>query len=140
MAFVAVGAFAQSPVEDLMEKYSKTPQADYFEASGLKLYLARPALMTSPLAPVASEVQSLVILQMGRASAQDQERFESNLAEALRSYQNFGSPPSPNGPVKVYVIFANKNTVSELVIYNQARSTLNDIHGNFPVSALQKLK
>jgi hypothetical protein len=98
MAFVAVGAFAQSPVEDLMEKYSKTPQADYFEASGLKLYLARPALMTSPLAPVASEVQSLVILQMGRASAQDQERFESNPAEALRSYRISAVPLRPMDP------------------------------------------
>lgn len=140
MTLVTVGAFAQSPVDDLMEKCSKVSGSDYFEASGLKLYLARPALLTSPLAPVTSEVQSLAILQMGRASAQDQERFESSLAEVLRSYKTFGTHSSPNGPVKVYAIFANKDTVTELVIYNQARFTLNDIHGNFPVSALQKIK
>lgn len=131
---------AQTPVQDLMDRYRNVSGADYFEASGIKMVLVRPALMASPLSPLAYDVQSLRVLQMDKASEASRQKFEDALSESLLSYDKYGEHESPNGMVMVYVMFAGKDKVSELVIFNPARCALNDIVGPFSVQSLEKLQ
>lgn len=139
MIMIGASAFAQTPVEDLIDTYRKTDGATCMNVSGLKLSLARPALQASPLAPVASDVQMLIILHMAGTSAADKEEFERRLYQSLGSYDHYGTHYSPNGPVEVYARYADSDYVSELVIFNPSAYVLNDIQGDFSVSALEKI-
>lgn len=109
MASVGLGAYAQSPVEDLVDKYKKY--------SG-----------------------KLIILHLSSASRSVQESFEKSLYSTLGAYNRFGVHSSSHGPVQVYAKFSGSNTVTELVIFNPTLYVLNDIHGDFSVNSLKKLK
>ena len=68
LAVVSVSGYSQSPVEDLIGKYRGLSGASGVSLSGFELFLARPALNASPLGPVASDVQKLIVLHMGSTS------------------------------------------------------------------------
>ena len=140
MASVGLGAYAQSPVEDLVDKYKKYSGTVCLDLSGLELKLARSALLASPLSSVASDVDKLIILHLSSASRSVQESFEKSLYSTLGAYNRFGVHSSSHGPVQVYAKFSGSNTVTELVIFNPTLYVLNDIHGDFSVNSLKKLK
>ena len=140
LSLLGVGAYSQSPVEDLVEKYKSYSGAKYVDLSGFELTLARPALLASPLASVASDVDKLIILHMGGVSDSVQDSFEKSLYGTLGAYKPFGKHSSYNGPVEVYAKFSDSDVVCELVIFNPTLYVLNDIHGEFRVSSLEKLK
>lgn len=140
MIMIGASAFAQTPVEDLIAKYRKYSGASCMSVSGFELTLARPALMASPLAPVASDVHKLTVLHMGGVSDSVKDIFDKNLYGTLGSYDAFGVHSSPNGDVEVYARFSDTDRVSELVIFNPTLCVLNDIQGDFNVAALKKIK
>lgn len=140
LTVVCISGHAQSPVEDLVEKYKKYSGATCVDLSGLELKLARPALLASPLAPVASDVDKLIILHMSATSHKVLDSFEKSLYGTLGAYDRFGVHASANGPVEVYARFSDTDVVCELVIFNPTLYVLNDIHGEFSVKSLKKLK
>lgn len=140
LSLAGVGAYSQSPVVDLVEKYKQYSGASCVDFSGFKLTLARPALRSSPLAPVASDVERLIVLHMDSVSGPVLDLFEKSLYGTLGSYESFGEQPSPGGPVQVYARFSDSDVVCELVIYNPKLCVLNDIQGEFSMNSLEKLK
>lgn len=140
IVLMGLGLYARTPVQDLITKYCRVSGAECFEASGLKVLLARPALLATPLAPVSSDVKYLCVLQMKNASDVRRSEFEVALKEALSSYEDYGVHDSPGGPVHVYVMVSGRNLVSELVIFNPGKCTLNDLQGSFSMNDLRKLK
>ena len=140
LAVVSVSGYSQSPVEDLIGKYRGLSGASGVSLSGFELFLARPALNASPLGPVASDVQKLIVLHMGSTSPAVRNVFEKSLYGTLGAYDKLGDHMSANGPVEVYAKFSDVEMVSELVVYNTMLYILNDIQGEFNIKTLEKLK
>ena len=135
----AAAAFAQTPVEAVVLKYDNVSGAKSFVAQGLRMDLARRLLASTPVAPIASDVDELAILKMEGASQGVQKRFVSDLEDALEKYEYYGRFPSKNGPVKVYVHYSSPGKVDELVIFNPEICSLNSLYGNFTTQSLQQI-
>ena len=135
----AAVAFAQTPVEAVVLKYDNVSGAKSFVAQGLRMDLARRLLATTPVAPIASDVDELAILKMEGTSQGIQKRFVSDLEDALEKYEYYGKFPSKNGPVKVYVHYSSPGKVDELVIFNPEICSLNSLYGNFTTQSLQQI-
>lgn len=134
--------YAQPQIElkSLVAEYSQVEGAKTITASGVKMAVMRKALKMTPVAPIASEVESVEILKMKNASDQDRSRFESVLNRVLAQYTDCGQHSSPNGPVEVYVLMKNPKLAKELVIYNREIFSLNILYGDFSVESLQELQ
>ena len=135
----AVTAFAQTPVEAVVLKYDNVSGAKSFVAQGLRMDLARRLLASTPVAPIASDVDELAILKMEGTQQGVQKRFVSDLEDALEKYEYYGKFPSKNGPVKVYVHYTSPGKVDELVIYNPEICSLNSLYGDFSAQALEQI-
>ena len=135
----AAAAFAQTPVEAVVLKYDNVSGAKSFVAQGLRMDLARRLLASTPVAPIASDVDELAILKMEGAPQGVQKRFVSDLEDALEKYEYYGRFPSKNGPVKVYVHYSSPGKVDELVIFNPEICSLNSLYGNFTTQSLQQI-
>ena len=139
MLSVMVTMKAQTPVEQLIIKYEDVQGAKNFVAQGIKMTLARNLLKSTQVAPIASDVDQLYILRMGGTSQSERLRFLSDLKSALKQYDYYGTQPSKNGEVEVYVHHTGPQTVDELVIYNPEIYSLNSLYGHFTVSELLTL-
>ena len=139
LSFLGIYSYAQTPVEDLIDKYREYQGASCLSLSGLELLMARPAILASPLASVASDVQKLMILHMDSTSYEVRNSFETNLYGSLGVYKQFGQYNSKNGVVEIYAKFSDADMVSELVIFNHNLWILNDIQGDFNVKSLEKI-
>lgn len=134
--------YAQPQIElkNLVVEYSQVEGAKTITASGVKMAVMRKALKMTPVAPIASQVESVEILKMKNASAQERSKFESVLNRVLAQYTDCGQHSSPNGPVEVYVLMKDAETAQELVIYNREIFSLNILYGDFSVESLQGLQ
>jgi hypothetical protein len=140
LALGSVGLYAQTPVEDLIDKYRKSSGASCVSLSGFELTLARPDLQASPIGPVASDVQKLMVLHMDSTANSVRDSFEKNLYGTLGAYERYGQHKSSNGMVEIYAKFLDEDHVSELVIFNPNLWIVNDIHGYFSLASLEKLE
>lgn len=130
---------AQTPVEKVILKYEDASGARNFIAQGLKMALARNLLRSTPVAPVASDVDQLYVLKMEGTAQAERLRFVSDLNEALKQYDYYGRQPSKNGEVDVYVHYTSPDSIDELVIYNPEIFSLNSLCGHFTPQALLAL-
>lgn len=135
----AGGQSDHTPVQEVIFKYANSQGARNYIAEGLKLTLARKLIRTTPLAPIASDVDEVAILKMEDVPRNIRARFVRDLDDALESYKSYGTHPSKNGDVDIYILPAAGNRVVELVIYNPEIYSLNSIHGNFTISQLLQL-
>lgn len=140
MLLLAAAIYAQTPVEKVIYKYEDAPGARNFIAQGVRLNLARRLMMTTQVAPIASDVDLLAILKMQGASQNVRIRFVHDLEDALKSYESYGKQPSRNGTVEVYILRDGPDTIEELVVYNPAIYSLNSFHGQFTVGELEGLE
>lgn len=132
--------FSQTPVEEVVVKYSDVKGAKVFIAEGKKLALARAFLERTPVAPVADDVRELAVLRMMNVSSDSRDEFVSDLKDALKRYDYYGKYLSKNGMVEIYVLKGNGDTVEELVIYNPGIYSLNSLYGTFTEESLLKLE
>jgi len=139
MFFPAVMS-AQTPVEEVIVKYSEVKGARNFIAKGGKLALARSLLDRTPVAPVSDDVEELAVLKMMNVSQESKESFLNDLTDALKSYDYYGRQETKNGTVDIYVLKKTEDTVEELVIYNAGIYSLNSLYGNFTAESLLKLR
>ena len=130
----------QTPVQEVIFKYADSQGARNYIAEGVKLTLARKLMRTTPLAPIASDVDELAILKMEDVPRNIRARFVRDLDDALEHYKSYGTHPSKNGDVDVYILPAASDRVVELVIYNPEIYSLNSVHGNFTLSQLLQLE
>ena len=65
--------------------------------------------------------------------------FVRDLKSALRQYKYYGTHPSKNGEVDIYILPSSSTTVKELVIYNPEIYSLNSLHGDFTYTELEAL-
>ena len=133
---VAVAAYAQTPVEDVISKYSNVKGSRDFIASGAGMTLARSLIRRTPLACIAPEVEVLEVLKMQNASETDIKHFEEDLKAALKSYEYYGKADAPKGIVDVYIDQSTDGTVGELVIYNPAIYSVNSLRGELSADKL----
>ena len=140
IVLLASGLYAQTPVETLIEKYKGTDGAKNVLVQGVRMTLARRFLENTPVAPIASDVEELAILKMGAVPQNVRLRFVSDLKTALKTYKYYGTHPSKNGEVEVYILPSGLETVKELVIYNPALYNLNSFYGDFSVDDLLRLE
>lgn len=140
LSVIALNVDAQTPVEDLIDKYREYHGATCLSLSGAELLIARPVILASPLASVVSDVQKLMVLHMSSTTDKVRSSFEANLYSTLGAYEQYGQYKSANGIVEVYAKFLDDNMVSELVIFNPNLWILNDIHGDFNVNSLEKIE
>ena len=129
----------QTPVQQVIFKYAGTQGARNYIAEGIKLTLARKIMRTTPLAPIASDVDELAILKMEDVPRNIRAHFVRDLDDALEHYKSYGTHPSKNGDVDIYLLPAASDRVVELVIYNPEIYSLNSVHGNFTLSQLLRL-
>lgn len=140
LALVCTNMSAQTPVQEVIFKYAGTQGTQNFIAQGFKLDLAKKLMLSTPIAPIASDVDELAILKMQGAASNIKVRFVHDLDDALKSYESYGTHPSKNGLVDVYILRGGANRVVELVIYNPAIYSLNSVHGDFTLSQLLQLE
>lgn len=137
---MSVGVNAQTPVEELIQKYEGADGARSFNAHGLSMTLARKMISSTPVAPIASDVTEVAVLKMAGAQPSVQKHFVSDLDKVLDDgYKYYGKYPSKNGEVEVYVRYSGPQTVNELVVYNPAIYSLNSLYGNFTPDSLMKI-
>lgn len=136
---VSVCANAQTPVEELIQKYDGADGARSFNAHGLSMKLARKMISNTPVGPVASDVTEVAVLKMAGVQPSVQKRFVSDLEKVLKDYKYYGEFPSKNGDVDVYVMYSGPRTVDELVVYNPSVCSLISLYGNFPEDSLLKI-
>ena len=130
---------AQTPVEKVILKYEDADGSRNFIAQGLKMTLARNLLKSTPVAPVASDVDQLYVLKMEDASQSERLRFVSDLNDALKQYDYYGRQQSKSGEVEVYVHYTSPDSIDELVIYNPEIYSLNSLFGHFTAQELMAL-
>ena len=139
LALASVRLFSQTPVEDLIIRYEDASGARNFMAQGLKMTLARKLLDATPLAPVAPDVERLYVLKMAAVTQSVRLHFVSDLHATLEKYEYYGTHPSKNGTVDIYILRSDPETVEELVIYNPAIYSLNSLYGHFTMQELLSL-
>lgn len=139
MAILSMNVFAGTPAEDLICSYDGVKGARNIEVKGPRIKLARPILRKYPIGPLADQVTEVEVLNIGKASEQDRQRFAEDLAKTLRHYRYYGKSDSPNGLVDVYVHLQTETLVDELVIFNPNSIVLNVLFGSFSVEDLLKL-
>ena len=137
---MSLGMNAQTPVEELIQKYESADGARSFDAHGLSMTLARKFISNTPVAPIASNVTEVSVLKMADVQPSVQKHFVSDLDRVLdEGYKYYGKYPSKNGEVEVYVRYSGPQTVDELVVYNPAIYSLNSLYGNFTAESLIKI-
>ena len=129
----------QTPVQEIIFKYAGTQGARNYVADGLKLTLARKLMRSTPIAPIAQDVDELAILKMEDTPGNVRSRFVHDLDDALKKYDSYGTHPSKNGNVDIYILRSGPTRVVELVIYNPEIYSLNSVHGTFTFSQLLQL-
>lgn len=129
----------QTPVQEVIFKYAGTQGARNYIADGLKLTLARKLMRSTPIAPIAPDVDELAILKMEDTPGNVRSRFVHDLGDALKKYDSYGTHPSKNGDVDIYILRTGPASVVELVIYNPEIYSLNSVHGTFTLSQLLQL-
>lgn len=138
MTFV-VNLSAQTPVQKVIIKYEDVTGARNFVAQGLSMTLARKFIKSTPLAPIAQDVDELYILKMQNVAPNIRNAFVRDLKVALRQYKYYGTHPSKNGEVDIYILPLGTSSVKELVIYNPEIYSLNSLHGDFNYTELEAL-
>lgn len=133
---VAGATYAQTPVENVISKYSNVKGSRDFIASGPGMTLARSLIRRTPLACIAPEVEVLEVLKMQNASEDDIRHFEEDLMAALKSYEYFGKADAPKGIVDVYIDKSSDGIVGELVIYNPVIYSVNSLRGDLSAEKL----
>lgn len=133
---VAGAAYAQTPVEDVISKYSTVKGSRDFIASGPGMTLARNLIRKTPLACIAPEVEVLEVLKMQNASEADIRHFEEDLLAALKSYEYYGKADAPKGIVDIYIDRSSDGIVGELVIYNPIIYSVNSLRGELSAEKL----
>lgn len=138
---IAVSTYAQTPAEKFLESFCEVKGAKKTEARGAMMIFARPVLKKFPIAPMANDVEEVTVLNLGKASELDKERFVSEMTKMLEDngYIYNGKFDSPNGPVDVYAHLKTDTLVDELVVFNPDLYALNILLGNFSVEKLLKL-
>ena len=136
LIFSMSGAYAQTPIEKLIDKYADVRGARDLIASGAEMRIARSLIRRTPLASIAPEVQVLEVLKMQNASRNDILMFERDLKEALETYEYYGQTEGANGMVDIYISKKSADTIDELVLYNPEIYSLNSLKGTFSVSEL----
>ena len=140
LVFAALPLCAQTPAEELIQKYEGADGARCFNARGLSMALARKLISNTPLAPIASDVTEVAVLKMAAVQPSVQKHFVADLDKVLdEGYKYYGIYPSKNGKVKVYVHYSGPETVDELVVYNPAIYSLNSLFGKFTAESLMKI-
>lgn len=140
LAFTALSAAAQTPVEGVIEKYQDVEGARSFIATGTRLALAKGLIRRTQVGILADDVDELAVLKMQNASQYSQIKFKHDLRDALESYEYHGTHDSRNGTVDIYVLRARSGSIEELVIYNPAILSLNSLRGTFPEQSLMELE
>lgn len=138
-SLLVFGANAQTPVEKVIIKYEDVSGARNFIAQGLKMTLARKLLKSTPVAPIASEVDELAVLKMENAAQKERLDFVADLDNALKSYEYYGKQLTKNGEVDIYILRRGPDSAEELVIYNSGIFSLNSLHGDFTIEELLEL-
>ena len=136
---VAFNAYSQTPVEKVIIKYEDVSGARNFIAQGLRMTLARKLLKSTPVAPIASEVDELAVLKMEGTSQKVRLDFVADLDHALKSYDYYGKQQTKNGEVDIYILRCGPDSAEELVIYNSGIFSLNSLHGDFTIEELLEL-
>jgi len=132
---------AQTPAEELIDRYSSVQGSRDFIASGPQMILARSLIRMTPLASIAPDVDVLEVLKMQNASDSNIEMFEKDLKSVLSSYEYYGKAMGKNGMVDIYVSpGSSPDVIKELVIYNPEIHTLNSLKGTFSASELVSIE
>ena len=132
---------AETPVQELIARYTDVKGVRNLVAKGPMMAIVRPMLKSYTIAPMADYVEELSALRIGRSiSPEDKAKFLKELEDALKSYMYVGKTKSTSGIVDAYVHQASADTVDELVVFNPKTNALNTLLGVFPASELMKLK
>ncbi len=132
---------AETPVQELISRYTDVKGMRNMVAKGPMMSMVRPMLKNYTIAPMADHVEELSALRLGRGvSPEDKARFLKELRVALKSYIYVGKTKSTSGIVDAYVHQASADTVDELVVFNPETNALNTLLGVFPASELMALK
>lgn len=136
-----VYAVASTPVEDIMYNYMEVKGVRHLVARGTKMNMVRPVLRTYPIAPLADDVQYLIVLKMEKASVADRQIFEKELKSVLTQYEYCATQEAKDGGMAdVYIYRSDSGEIVEIVVYNPEKSTLNSLQGVFPLDALLRLR
>lgn len=133
-------AYAGSPVEDLILKYESVHGAKDYKASGAAMSVGRTFLKKYPIAPLADDIDEMLILRMEKTSPDVKKRFEKDFLEAVKTYMYIGKQDTKQGVTDVYCLVTSNQIVEELIVYNPAVHALNCLRGNMDPQELMKIR
>ena len=133
-------AYAGSPVEDLILKYESAHGAKDYKASGAAMSVGRTFLKKYPIAPLADDIDEMLILRLEKTSPDVKKRFDKDFREAVKSYMYIGKQDTKQGVTDVYCLVNKDEIVEELIVYNPALYALNCLRGNMDPQELMKIR
>ena len=136
---VTAAAFASTPAQDLIQKYSEINGGRVVSASGSKMMFVRPVLKRYTIGPMSDSVESVMVLNMKKTPDNDRRVFMDDMKNTLKKYRYYGKSGSPDGPIDVYVHMKTEDCVDELVVFNPNTFVFNSLIGDFPVEKLLSL-
>lgn len=138
---LAVPASAGTPVEDLIAKYEKVQGAKDYKATGAAMAVGRTFLKKYPIAPLADEINEMLILRMQKTAPEVRKTFESDFMEVMKDYMYVGKQDTKQGVVDVYCLTdEDADMVVELIVYNPNSYALNCLRGNLKPQDLMKIR
>jgi hypothetical protein len=134
-------AFAGTPVEDLIARYEVEQGAKQYKASGAAMAVGRTFLKKYPIAPLANDIDEMLILRMQKASAEVRKSFVADFKIVMKDYIYVGRQETKQGDVDVYCLLGKTpSSVVELIVYNPESYALNCLRGNMKQEDLMKIR
>lgn len=138
---LAVCAYAGTPVEDLIARYEVEQGAKDYKAAGAAMAVGRTFLKKYPIAPLANDIDEMLILRMQKTSPEVKEAFLADLQEVMKDYMYIGKQDTRQGVVDVYCLAdEDAQIVVELIVYNPKIYALNCLRGDMKPEDLMKIR
>ena len=138
---LALCAYAGTPVEDLIARYEVEPGAKDYKAAGAAMAVGRTFLKKYPIAPLADDIDEMLILRMQKTSPEVKEAFLTDFLEVMKDYMYVGKQDTRQGVVDVYCLAdEDAMVVVELIVYNPKMYALNCLRGDMKPEDLMKIR
>lgn len=140
MSTWAKKAESETPLKEMLDKYSEIEGVEYIDLKGLLLKFAKPAMKGTPMADMVEYLENICIFHVDKLSSDVSKKFNNDLTSVLSGYIKVTETKEDKILSSVYVKKSDEDTVSELLVYSTgAGINIVTMTGNIPVSELKKM-
>lgn len=133
-------AESETPIKELMIRYSETEGVEYVSLQGMLLKFAKPAMKNTPMANMIGCLENICIFHAKKLSSDVSKKFNTDLTSTLSEYTKVTEAKEDKIQSSVYIKKADENTLSELLVYSTGDGiNIVTMIGSIPISELEKM-